>query len=189
MEGWVYKIRNKINNKIYVGQTYFLKRRFKEHQNNKYHNPHFRYAMNYYGSDNFEYSILHKIVCENKQMLKRILNHLERFWIFAYQSYIPEKGYNANFGGDGNVGMKFSQESRKKMSISAASGIHLGNKNGMAKAVLQYDLNGKLINEWESIADAERITGIKTTAICNNLKNYSKSSGGYVWKYKNENYK
>ena len=37
---------------------------------------------------------------------------------------------------------------------------------------------------YNSIGEASRITGINRTAIINNLKNRSKSAGGYKWIYK-----
>ena len=51
--------------------------------------------------------------------------------------------------------------------------------------VLQYDKNGNFINDYPSIKDAERKTGINHQNICNVCrgKRY-KSAGGYIWKYK-----
>lgn len=100
----------------------------------------------------------------------------------AYSSYNPNKGYNSNYGGGSQSGMKFSKESRQKMSNSAKS-IHIGKLNGKAKAIDQYDLNNQFIKHWDCIIDVEKTLGIKVTAICNNLKGYCKQSGGYIWKY------
>ena len=51
--------------------------------------------------------------------------------------------------------------------------------------ICQYDKNGNFINEYHSIQDAERKTGINHQSICNVCmgKRY-KSAGGFVWKYK-----
>ena len=182
MTGYIYKIRNKINNKIYIGQTYYINRRFRDHKKNRYHNPHFKHAINYYGSDNFEYTILHKFIIDDKTMLKKILNHLETFWIFVFNSNNPDKGYNANLGGNGNTGRILSTESKIKMSKSAKN-IHKGYKNGQAKCIAQYDLNNNFIKKWNCITDVENSLGISVTSICNNLKGWSKSAGGFKWKY------
>ena len=45
--------------------------------------------------------------------------------------------------------------------------------------VYQYDLNGKLIDEYESILDAERKTGI--SSIWNCVKKMQNQAGGYIW--------
>lgn len=182
--GYIYKVTNIINNKVYIGQTYYINRRIKDHKRNAYHNPHFKNAINYYGIDNFKFEILWQGQNKNRFLLKKILNHLEIFWIARYQSNQKDKRYNANAGGDGNVGLKYSEESRRKMSLSAI-GKHVGALDGRAKSIKQYDLNGNLIRVWDCITDVERTIGIKVTAICNNLKGYSKQCGGFIWKYNN----
>ena len=51
--------------------------------------------------------------------------------------------------------------------------------------ILQCDKEtGEVIKEWKSAVHANKETGISKTAINNNLKGLSKSSGGFVWKYK-----
>lgn len=56
--------------------------------------------------------------------------------------------------------------------------------NYTTKPVLQYDLEGNFIKEWDSIDKASIFLNIKKQGICNNLKNRSKTSGGFIWKYK-----
>jgi hypothetical protein len=50
--------------------------------------------------------------------------------------------------------------------------------------ITQNDLEGNIINEWSSILEAANTLNINQQSICNNLKNRSKSSGGFIWKYK-----
>lgn len=52
------------------------------------------------------------------------------------------------------------------------------------RKVLQYDLNGNFIKEWESFKDIENELGIKNTPIWSNIKGYTKQCGGFIWKYK-----
>jgi hypothetical protein len=53
-------------------------------------------------------------------------------------------------------------------------------------SILQCDKKtGTIIKEWKSAVHAMEETGISKTAINNNLKGLSSSSGGYIWKYKN----
>ena len=67
----IYLIRNKVNNKVYIGQSIDIKRRIKEHirsaQPEKYNkkserdsNTPIHRAMQKYGIDNFEIQILEK---------------------------------------------------------------------------------------------------------------------------------
>lgn len=52
------------------------------------------------------------------------------------------------------------------------------------RAVVQYDLSGVQIKEYESLSQAERETNIKTQHICSCCKNQQKTASGYIWKYK-----
>ena len=55
------------------------------------------------------------------------------------------------------------------------------------KPIIQYDLNGNFIKEYNAIKSAKEETNI--TTISNNLNNRTKTAGGYIWKYKNNNEK
>lgn len=51
-----------------------------------------------------------------------------------------------------------------------------------SKEVIQYDLKGNLIREWECIATAQRTLKINNiSACCRGIRN---KAGGYVWKFK-----
>lgn len=58
--------------------------------------------------------------------------------------------------------------------------------NQYKKTVLQYDLNGKLIGEWEGLVDIENELGYNKTNIANCCRNIIKTSQGYIWRYKDE---
>lgn len=51
------------------------------------------------------------------------------------------------------------------------------------KKINQYDLNGNFIATYNSIREAERITGTRNTGINECLHNNYKSSNGFIWKY------
>lgn len=86
----IYKIENKINHKIYIGQSNNPLQRFKQHCNRKenykslIHN-----AILKYGEDNFSFEIIEWT--EN-------YNEREKYWIKYYRSQIPN-GYNILDGG------------------------------------------------------------------------------------------
>jgi group I intron endonuclease len=58
------------------------------------------------------------------------------------------------------------------------------NKGKNQKPVLQFTLDGILINTFNSISEASQNTNINFNIISNNLLGYSKTGKNYVWKYK-----
>jgi len=55
------------------------------------------------------------------------------------------------------------------------------------KPVIQFDKDGNLINEYQSIREASRQTNIVLSSIVENCKGKRKSAGGYMWEYKTNN--
>ena len=86
MQG-IYKIKNKINNKIYIGQSKNIIQRWEQHKRNlspsctKLNN-----AFKKYGIENFEFSIIEEI--SNSELLTT----REQYWIEYYDSI--KNGYN-----------------------------------------------------------------------------------------------
>jgi group I intron endonuclease len=78
----------------------------------------------------------------------------------------------------------FSEEAKQKMSTTHKKLYENGYVNPTKKSILQYDLEMNLLNEWESGAAASRGTGLSTSTICQCLSQRSKTSGGFIWKYK-----
>lgn len=57
-------------------------------------------------------------------------------------------------------------------------------KNFNNKIIHQFDINGNFIKEWPSAREVERELKILSSAISCCLKKKTKTSGGYIWKYK-----
>lgn len=55
-----------------------------------------------------------------------------------------------------------------------------------AERISQYSLYGEKLAEYKSISVASAMTGISRTAINNSLTGWSKTAGGYAWKYEKE---
>ena len=55
------------------------------------------------------------------------------------------------------------------------------------KPVIQFDKDGNLIDEYQSIREASRQTNIVLSSIVENCKGKRKSAGGYIWEYKTNN--
>ena len=59
--GYIYKIRNKIDNKIYIGQTtQDLDIRWKQHLKKRSNCRYLKHAFNKHGTDNFEFELYAK---------------------------------------------------------------------------------------------------------------------------------
>lgn len=104
MIGLIYKVTNKQNNKIYVGQTInTLNRRRSSHYNatkRHYGNSIFHKALEKYPEDNFIWKVIETIKTDDKQELQNKLNERERYYIKFYNSNNLNKGYNLTSGGD-----------------------------------------------------------------------------------------
>lgn len=99
--GSIYIIKNKINDKVYIGQTIqAVDERFKQHCKPSEHKRH-KYtlyrAMTKYGVENFYYEIIEENIPVEK------LNAKEIYYIDKYNSYVKNNGYNSTKGGDGRL--------------------------------------------------------------------------------------
>ena len=89
----IYMLKNKVNGKIYIGQTVDYFRRMNEYKNRKSSkekssNYTIMQAIEKYGFDNFECSIL--IKCKKDE-----LTEYEMHFISKYKSYMKKYGYNS----------------------------------------------------------------------------------------------
>lgn len=94
--GYIYKIINDINDKVYIGKTInTLKERWTQHLNsiNK-KKTHLYLAMKKYGYKHFN-------IEEIEEVPDSLLNEREKYWIKFYNSYYS--GYNSTLGGDGYI--------------------------------------------------------------------------------------
>jgi len=94
---------------------------------------------------------------------------------------------NPNYGKSrpDEVKEKISKSSLgKKMSISARNKMSISSMNKNLKPVIQYDLDGTFIKEWNSIKSAGSELKINRSHISNCCNGKRKTSGGYVWKLK-----
>lgn len=108
----VYKHKNKVNGKVYIGITSRdLKIRSGKNGNRYNKSPHFWKAIQKYGWDNFE----HIILVDN--LTKEEACELEKKYISKYKSNDKNFGYNCSLGGEsGNYGVKASPELKEKFS-------------------------------------------------------------------------
>ena len=102
----IYKITNKINNKIYIGKSINIKERWSEHiresllseekwnLNKRGEQTPIHKAIRKYGKDNFIFEVI-------EECTKEELNNKEIKWISYFNSTSSDIGYNLTLGGDG----------------------------------------------------------------------------------------
>ena len=94
MNGFIYKITNRVNNKVYIGQTRFtIEHRFKQHIKN-YNIEHRKQAL-YLAFD--KYGIENFVVEQVEECPIEKLDEREIYWIAYYDSF--KNGYNSTLGG------------------------------------------------------------------------------------------
>lgn len=97
MKGYIYKIWNDINDKLYIGKTLStIEERFRGHCRDKTSRkcekrPLYN-AMNKYGEEHFHIELIEECDID-------LLSQRECYWIEFYNAY--HNGYNATKGGDG----------------------------------------------------------------------------------------
>lgn len=97
MKGYIYAIKNKINDKVYIGITENIQQRKTRHLNNLKHRQHsspgLQNAYDLYGEENFYFEVT-EVEIEDRQALCQ----LEIDTISQYDSF--QNGYNGTIGGD-----------------------------------------------------------------------------------------
>ena len=144
MNGFIYKITNKLNNKVYIGQTIQKPiERFYQHCAKKCD----KYILNMvihkaifkYGKDNFTFEVIEEVP-------KQQLNEREEYWIKYYNSYTD--GYNSTKGG---------QKGNKPF------------KNIDNKAIIEQYQQGKSLRTIGKMFNIDKAT-VKSILIRNNIK-------------------
>jgi len=184
----VYKITNKINSKVYVGITIQgYKVRWIKHCSDAIHDSTFplHNAIRKYGIDNFQIEVIE--ICNSVEQLK----NQEKYWISKLQSRTVQNGYNLTDGGDGTFGRIFSEETKKKLSIAAKNRrasettkeiLRKASPNN--KEIMMFSLENIYIKSFRSSREAGREVKVSATNIAKCARGIYKTSGGYIWKYK-----
>lgn len=193
MYGIIYLISNKINNKIYIGQTINFNKRMREYKNNfSKEQPKIHRAIDKYGWDNFDKLIL------DIAYSKEELDILECFYIEKFQSIAF--GYNLMSGG--------STSKHSEISIQKMRDAHKGEKNHHfgKRGILSFNYGRKMSSETKSkqkiskqykmikvicnetgeifncLMDAHKKLNIAVESISRNVARKRKSAGGYTFK-------
>jgi group I intron endonuclease len=232
--GWIYQIKNIINDKVYIGQTtqHNVATRWGEHIKsiNSDVDSYLIRAFKLHGIENFVFSVLSEI--PNDQ-----LDNAEIDAISNKNSLSPN-GYNIREGGsrgkhsqesidkirESHIGKKHTDETKEKLrqlnigkkhtpesiektrramsgkpktreavekSARARTGlrrsVEVKEKMSLARRVEveQWSIEGNYIKTYKSIKQASIETGCNDISKC--CRGKYKQSGGFLWKYKDEN--
>lgn len=205
----IYKITNKVNGKIYVGETNrTLKARWEQHlrrANQKNTTEYLYSAMRKYGIENFYIEEITQ--CKPEERFE-----VETSYIIKFNSLAPN-GYNLVLSQNGPTPIMIEtalQLWRDGLSIVGISNkLHMSPKtisfylktNGVnekeikdrrsknvgkysSKEVIRYDLEGNYIDEWSSASEAARKLGYNVASICKSCKGNIITYKNYIWQYK-----
>jgi group I intron endonuclease len=104
--GFIYKITNKENGMIYIGQTIqTLEDRWRQHRKKSSTCLYLKRAFEKYGIDNFIFEMI--CCCDNEE-----LDKLEIHYMIEFNSIVPN-GYNLREGGNSG---RHNEETKKKIS-------------------------------------------------------------------------
>lgn len=110
---YIYKITNKVNNKLYIGKTDLInpEDRWKEHlhdyKRRRCEKRPLYSAMNKYGVENFSFEVIESNLTDDEACAR------EKYWIENLRTYVGFKdcnGYNATLGGDGKKYLNLDEE-------------------------------------------------------------------------------
>ena len=173
----IYQITNKINNKIYIGQSIDIERRWNQHMYGK-GSVVLMNAITKYGLDNFEFKILETIEFTTKNEVINLLTEMEQKWFDIKTPYI--NGYNINTTSKPNLTPNRDINFGIKISKIKIDNNHCG------KPIKQYDLNGKFIKNWKSAAEVERCLSFKAENISACCLKKQNSSNNFIWRFESD---
>ena len=201
----IYCIRNKVNNKVYIGKAKCIYRRIRQHINNlnkksrDNENDHLINAWHKYGRENFEYFVVEYVPFD-------LLKTQELYWQMSYNCTDRNKGYNIRL--DSETNCIVSKETRNKLSDAQIKRFkdpkerlkvsHTYWKDNpeatkeMAKKVsesttkyniYQYTKDGEFVRKWNSVSEiTEENKTYKWQQIYSVCSGHKPSIYGYVWK-------
>lgn len=203
--GFIYVIKNDINDKLYVGKTITtINDRWLHHLDayQKY-DWHLYRAMRKYGIEHFW-------IEEIEQCSDKIINEREVYWIDKLDTF--NSGYNMTIGGDGRITLdrqkivELWNQGYSALQIADLIGsgwsspiidilkqqglydaeeikkrkmIDIANKQSQQR-IIQYDANANIINIFNSREEASQKTGIHRKNIATALDTGA-GAGGFLW--------
>lgn len=200
----IYAIRNKVDNKLYIGRANNIYRRIRQHINNlnkkgKDENVHLINAWHKYGRLQFEYFVIEYIPVEQ-------LKERELFWQTHFKCTDKLFGYNLRL--DSETDYIISDETRLKLSIAQKKRFsdpkerlksshtywkdnpeatkEMGKQVSISKlkySIHQYTKNEEFVKTWNSVKEIlEQNPSYKWHQIYSVCSKYKPSAYGFIWR-------
>jgi predicted GIY-YIG superfamily endonuclease len=161
---YVYELINHYGTIEYVGETTRPKRRMYEHTKRK---PDGRDGK-FYGRQDLIMNIV--AVFNNRKQARELEGTLK-----------------LEYGMEHTEKTRYSKGGKKNVESGQLARLHTIIHETNKKTVLQYTLSGDFISEWDSAKTVQReLKTIYATNITQCCKGKYRTSGGYVWKYKQQ---
>ena len=185
----VYKITNKVNDKVYIGQTVRpINKRFNRHINDAIRNKldtHFARAIRKYGKDNFICEVIDTATDQNELTLK------EQYWIRYYDS--NHLGYNETDAISKCGGNTYASKTKEEL-LGISDKIRnskVGNLNPNSKSIKCYNIETNEELFFDTVKECKEYFGEKHHRfITNRVLHKTISLYKNVWRisYANEEY-
>ena len=179
----IYKITNKINGKVYIGQTIRpVEYRFNRHMNDALNNildTHFARAIRKYGvgPEIWELQIIDNAKSQEE------LNQKEQYWIRYYNSV--EEGYNETDAISKCGGNTYQSKTEEEMEVikEKIRQTKIGSKNPMAKKIKRTNIQTNEVDIFDTIISCAKACGIQNgkTSITTRLNGQIKSPYKNTW--------
>ena len=179
----IYKIKNNVNNKVYIGSSNDIERRFRKHKTElncgKHYNEHLGRAYKKYGKDAFSFEILE--LCDLESLMDK-----ECFYMLLHNAL--EEGYNMTrprMHPHLKNPEKYSALMSKAMMGKTPSNFESMQKSRWTAVDVYKD--GVFFRTFDSQREVERFLGVTRGNVYNFLKGKTPSLKGfeeYDFKYK-----
>ena len=182
----IYKIVNKANNKIYVGQSIDIEERWKQHQwkafnsNELAYNSAIHAAFRKYGIENFYYEVIEEYLPEE-------LDDKEIYWIARLNTVVPN-GYNIMLGGQQRRLVQCANGTKPVVKrlfhcLKCGKEISRNNKSGLCLSCVQLtcditkeELYSKLVEYKGNFTQVGRLYNLSDNAIRKRCKHFDLST-------------
>ena len=166
-EGYIYKIWNEANDKLYIGQTgTTVEHRWGQHlaeaKKNKSNYVIYK-AMRKYGVELFHIECIEILYSEDYYILHDILDDREIYYISLYNSYCNENGYNMTRGGNSSP-------------------------DRVCYPVVAYDMDGNYVCEAKSILEMSNIIKKSCSLINACCKGDCIPKSDYIFRFKGDSF-